>query len=94
MYLDVSADSTTRTSHNSTIALFTARAFLPGLFERKVFLIVGLLLPLLDFATDCINAGPVLLKNIMDFYSSFIIKIKFRSAIFSQFMTFSRNSIS
>jgi len=44
------------------MALFTARAFLPGLFERKAFLIVGLVLPLLDFATDCINAGTVLLK--------------------------------
>ena len=45
------------------MALFTARAYLPGLFERKAFLIVGLALPLLDFATDCINAGTVLLKT-------------------------------
>jgi len=45
------------------MTLFTARAYLPGLFERKAFLIVGLTLPLLDFATDCINAGSVLLKK-------------------------------
>jgi len=56
----VSPYSTGAIKRNSTIALFTARAFLPGLFERKAFLIVGFFLPLLDFATDCVNAGTVL----------------------------------
>jgi len=60
---DNESDPTRPRHRSSTIALFTARAFLPGLFKRKVFLIVGLLLPLLDFATDCMNAGAVLLNK-------------------------------
>ena len=39
------------------IMLYTAKLYLPGLFQRKAFLIVGLMLPFVDFSTDCINAG-------------------------------------
>ena len=41
------------------IALYTARAFLPGLFQRQLFLIVFLILPIFDLSTDWINAGIV-----------------------------------
>ena len=39
------------------IMLYTAKLYLPGLFQRKAFLLVGLLLPFVDFTTDWINAG-------------------------------------
>ena len=39
------------------IMLYTARIYLPGLFQRKAFLLVSLLLPFVDFTTDWINAG-------------------------------------
>jgi len=66
--INVSPYSARRTKRNYTIGLFTARAFLPGLFERKAFLIVSLMLPLLDFATDCVNAGTVLLEISLTVY--------------------------
>lgn len=39
------------------IMLYTAQLYLPGLFQRKAFLIVSLLLPFVDVATDWMNAG-------------------------------------
>ena len=39
------------------IMLYTAKLYLPGLFERKAFLLITILLPFLDFTTDWINAG-------------------------------------
>ena len=52
-----SNDTTGRIKQNVTDALFTARVFLPGLFEKNVFLILNIVLPLVDFLTDAINAG-------------------------------------
>jgi len=51
--------------HNLTDALFTARAFLPGFFQRNVFLIMNLVFPLLDFSTDVINAGNGLHRTVI-----------------------------
>jgi len=56
--------ATVRIKQNVTDALFTARVFLPGLFEKNVFLILNLILPLVDFSTDAINAGNGLHRNI------------------------------
>mgnify|MGYP006944968752 CR=1 FL=1 len=53
----LSTATTTRIKQNVTDALFTARVFLPGLFEKNVFLILNIFLPLVDFLTDAINAG-------------------------------------
>ena len=39
------------------IMLYTAKLYLPGLFQRKAFLLITMLLPFLDFTTDWINAG-------------------------------------
>ena len=39
------------------IVLYTAKLYLPGLFQRKAFLLITMLLPFLDFTTDLINAG-------------------------------------
>ena len=55
--LDTSNAGTERIKQNVAAALFTARQFLPGFFDRKAFLIVSLILPLVDFLTDGINAG-------------------------------------
>ena len=38
-------------------AFYKAKVSLPGLFSNKVFLIIQYIFPLLDFATDCVNAG-------------------------------------
>ena len=54
---NVSIDTTGRIKQHVTDALFTARAFLPGFFERKVFLILNIVLPMVDFSTDAVNAG-------------------------------------
>ena len=54
---NASNDTTGRIKQNVTDALFTARVFLPGLFEKNVFLILNIVLPLVDFLTDAINAG-------------------------------------
>ena len=54
---NLSTEKTGRIKQNVTAALFTARVFLPGLFEKNVFLILNLVLPLVDFLTDAINAG-------------------------------------
>ena len=54
---NLSTETTRRIKQNVTDALFTARVFLPGLFEKNVFLILNLILPLVDFLTDAINAG-------------------------------------
>ena len=53
----VSNSSNDTIKQNVTDALFTARAFLPGLFDRNVFLILNMVLPSVDFLTDVINAG-------------------------------------
>ena len=65
---NVSTDTTGRIKRNVADALFTARAFLPGLFERKVLLILNIVLPLVDFSTDAINAGNGL-KTIIIYYA-------------------------
>ena len=39
------------------IAFYTARLFLPGFFNRTILLIIGLIVPWLDFGTDYYNAG-------------------------------------
>jgi len=52
-----SNDTTRPIKQNVAAALFMARAFLPGFFDRKAFLILNLVLPLVDFLTDGINAG-------------------------------------
>ena len=49
--------STRNLEREVVIMLYTAKLYLPGLFQRKAFLILGLLLPFVDFTTDCINAG-------------------------------------
>jgi len=54
---NLSSNTTGRIKQNVTDALFTARVFLPGFFEKNVFLILNLILPLVDFSTDAINAG-------------------------------------
>ena len=45
-----------RISRETVIALYTARAYLPGFFSRKILLLV-LILPIVDLTTDWINAG-------------------------------------
>jgi len=37
---------------------YEADLFVPGLFEHIFFLILGLILPFVDYATDYYNAGP------------------------------------
>ena len=54
---NLSSNTTGRIKQNVADALFTARIFLPGFFEKNVFLILNLILPLVDFSTDAINAG-------------------------------------
>ena len=54
---NLSTETTRRIKQNVTDALFTARVFLPGLFKKNVFLILNIVLPLVDFLTDAINAG-------------------------------------
>ena len=44
-------------SRESVIYLYTAKLYLPGLFQRNAFLILGIILPLVDMLTDYINAG-------------------------------------
>jgi len=63
--LDGSNDVIGRTTHDLTDALFTARVFLPGFFQRNVFLIMNLVFPLVDFSTDVINAGNGLHKTVV-----------------------------
>ena len=46
-----------RVRSEAVIALYTARQFLPGFFARQSFLILYLILPLVDLATDWNNAG-------------------------------------
>jgi len=54
---NLSTDTAVRVKQNVTDALFTAKLFLPGLFEKNVFLILNLLLPIVDFSTDAVNSG-------------------------------------
>ena len=61
---NLSTETTRRIKQNVTDALFTAKLFLPGLFEKNVFLILNLLLSLVDFSTDAINAGNGLHKKL------------------------------
>ena len=44
-------------SQEAITALYVAREFLPGFFQKKVFLIISLILPFVDFITDYSNAG-------------------------------------
>ena len=37
---------------------YEADLFVPGLFDHIFFLILGLILPFVDYATDYYNAGP------------------------------------
>jgi len=37
---------------------YEADLFVPGLFDNIFFLILGLILPFVDYATDYYNAGP------------------------------------
>ena len=60
-----SNDTIGRIEYNVTDALFTARLFLPGLFQRNFFLFLNLVLPLVDFGTDAINAGSGLNRKII-----------------------------
>ena len=46
-----------RLTREVVITLYTARQFLPGLFQRQFFLILHLVLPVVDFSTDWVNAG-------------------------------------
>ena len=43
----------------TVIALFTARAFLPGLLQRPAIMILFMFLPCIDMITDVINSGIV-----------------------------------
>ena len=52
-----SNDRIGRIKENVIDALFTARLFLPGFFQRNIFLFLSLILPLVDFSTDDVNAG-------------------------------------
>ena len=47
----------TRLQREAIIGLHTARAFLPGLLERRFLWILPIILPLVDLTTDWINAG-------------------------------------
>lgn len=53
-------------TREAVIGLYTAQLFLPGLFQRKAFLILNLLLPFVDFITDYINAGYSFARKIND----------------------------
>jgi len=44
-------------NREAVIALYAARLFLPGFFARRFLLLVPIILPLVDMATDWINAG-------------------------------------
>ena len=46
-----------RLTREVVITLYTAREFLPGFFQQQFFLILNLVLPLVDFSTDWVNAG-------------------------------------
>lgn len=46
-----------RLSEDAIIELYVEREFLPGFFQTKVFLIISLILPFVDFITDYSNAG-------------------------------------
>jgi len=37
---------------------YQADLFVPGLFDHIIFLILGLILPFVDYGTDYYNAGP------------------------------------
>ena len=41
----------------AVIHFYTAKLYLPGLFQRNAFLILNLILPFVDILTDYINAG-------------------------------------
>ena len=48
----------------AVIALFTARAFLPGMLQRPLIMMLFMLLPCVDMITDIINSGIVTDSNI------------------------------
>ena len=39
------------------IAFYTSGLFLPGFFNRNFFMLLGLVVPFIDFGTDYYNAG-------------------------------------
>jgi len=39
-------------------AFYQADLFVPGIFDNNLFLILGLILPIMDYATDYYYAGP------------------------------------
>ena len=54
---DENIPARTSMTREVVILLYTAQIYLPGLFQRKAFLLVSLLLPFVDFTTDWMNAG-------------------------------------
>ena len=46
-----------RVKREVVAVLYASKLFLPGMAARRIFLILQLLLPLVDFATDWVNAG-------------------------------------